>query len=70
MDKVIEVVGLAILGLTVVFLFAFIFAFITCWAWSGSVAQIFHLPELTYSQAYWLNVLGGMICKSSSISKP
>jgi hypothetical protein len=69
MDKLIGFLGVAILGLAFIFLLAFILAWITQWAWSGSVAQIFHLTELTYWQAYCLNVLGGMLCKNSSVSK-
>jgi len=69
MDKLI--VGLmAFIGLfAVIVLFAFISAFVTQYTWDNSVAQIFHLQSLTFWQAFCLNVLGGMVCKSSSIGK-
>ena len=67
MDKFITALGFAVFMFVMVVLFAFLFAIITKWAWAYSIAEIFHLPELTFWQAYWLNVLGGMVCKSSSI---
>ena len=67
MDKLIAMFALAIGLLMFIFLFAFLSAFITRIAWEYSVAQIFHLPLLTYWQAYALNILGGMVCKSSSV---
>lgn len=61
MEKIITIVITAV----IVGALAFPFAFITQWAWDGSVAEIFHLPEITYWQAFWLNILGGMLCKGS-----
>lgn len=69
MDKLLALLFGALLIFVVVMFFAFLFAVITQWAWAGSVAQIFHLPELDFWQAFWLNVLGGMVCKGSSTSK-
>lgn len=66
MEKILLMVAAAVFGFAIALLFAFIFAIITQWAWAGSVAQVFHLPELTFNQAFWLNVLGGMVFKSSS----
>ena len=68
MDKFIAVVLTALGMFVIVLVLAFVFAIITQWAWAGSIAQIFHLPELTFFQAFWLNMLGGMVCKSSSVS--
>lgn len=66
MDKLIA--GLFVAGLMVlmVLVFSFFFALITQIAWAYSVAEIFHLPELTFMQAFALNVLGGMVCKGSN----
>ncbi len=69
MDKL--VVGLFGFGfvLLFVFLFSLLGAIITQWAWSNSVGEIFHLADLTFWQAFWLNVLGGMLFKSSASAK-
>ena len=68
MDKlIVGLFGFALI-LVFVFLFALLGAIITQWAWANSVAEVFHLADLTFWQAFWLNVLGGMLCKSSSVS--
>lgn len=61
---VVVVASMAVFGLVLVF--AFVFAFVTQMAWDGSVGEVFHLPNLTFFQAFWLNMLGGMVCKASS----
>jgi hypothetical protein len=66
MDKFIKVLGVFAFTVCCIFMLAFLFAFITRWAWSGSIVPIFHVQEITYWQAYWLNVLGGMVCKGTS----
>ena len=48
----------------IIVVLALLFAVITQWAWAGSVAQIFHLQPLTFMQAFWLNVLSGMLFKT------
>jgi hypothetical protein len=63
MDKFIATFMLAFVLL---FVLALIGAVFTQWGWNGSIAQIFHLSDLTFMQAFWLNVLGGMVCKGSS----
>jgi hypothetical protein len=69
MEKLLTLMFSAFLVFLLVVFFAFLFAVITQWAWAGSIAQVFHCSELTFSQAFWLNVLGGMLCKSSGSSK-
>ena len=66
MDKLLAVMFGAVAIFAMLVFFAFLFAIITQWAWAYSIAQIFHLPELTFSQAFWLNVFGGMVFKGSS----
>ena len=66
MEKLFAVLFVAPIGFVVILFFSLLFAVITQLAWSGSVAQVFHLPELTFFQAFWLNVLGGMVFKGSS----
>ena len=66
MDKLIAGLFMFLVVFVVTLAFSLILAVVTQWAWSGSIAQIFHLPELTFFQAFWLNVLGGMVCKGSS----
>ena len=61
MDKIIA--GL-LLGFTIfaaVLGLSLLFAIVTQIAWEHSVAEIFKLPLLTFWQAFWLNVLGGML---------
>ena len=65
MDKLFVFLAAALMLFSVVILFAFLGGIITQWAWAGSVAEIFHLPGLTFWQAFCLNLLGGMVCKGS-----
>lgn len=66
MEKLIAGLLVGFIVFCMVLVFSLLFAVITQWAWAGSVAQIFHLPELNFWQAFWLNVLGGMVAKGSS----
>jgi hypothetical protein len=66
MTKLMAALFAMVFVFTLVLMFAFIFAIITQWAWANSIAQIFHLQELDFWQAFWLNVLGGMVCKGSN----
>jgi hypothetical protein len=68
MEKFAAFIGGALIIFLMVVLMALLFAIITQWAWAGSVGQIFHLPDLTFFQAFWLNVFGGMVFKGSSAS--
>jgi hypothetical protein len=65
-EKLVAASGVVILLFGLMLVFAFLFAFVTQLAWAGSVAQIFHLPELNFWQAFCLNLLGGMVCKGSA----
>ena len=67
MDKLIALIFMSLFAFGVVVVFSLFGAIVTQWAWEGSVAQIFHLPGLSIWQAFWLNLLGGMVCKSSSL---
>lgn len=69
MEKLIVALFGALFLFVLTVFFAFLFAVITQYAWANSVAQIFHLSELTFWQAFWLNVFGGMVFKGSSVSK-
>jgi hypothetical protein len=53
--------GLMVFVLLVVL--AFVFAVVTMWAWNNSVAEIFHISEIGFMQAWWLNVLSGVLFK-------
>ena len=66
MEKLILAVTLFVAAFFIIILGSLLFAVITQWAWAGSIGQVFHLPDLTFWQAFWLNTLGGMVCKGSS----
>ena len=66
MEKLIVALFGALFLFVLTVFFAFLFAIIAQYAWANSIAQIFHLSELTFWQAFWLNVLSGMLFKSTS----
>lgn len=53
----------------VLFLFAFINAFIIKVAWQYSLTEMYNLAEPTYLQAFALSILTGSLFKSSTMSK-
>lgn len=57
-------IGVFILGI----LISLLFAWVTQIAWQYSVGEIFHLPNLTFWQAFWLNMFGNTVVRSSSSS--
>lgn len=65
MEKlIIEFVLLFVIGL----IFSFLGAIITQYAWDHSVVELFKFPEISFWQAFCLNLLGSMVCKSSARS--
>jgi hypothetical protein len=69
MDKLFAFFVGALLVFIGVVLVAGLFAIVTQWAWSGTLVELFHFPELSLFQAWKLNILGGLLCKGSSSSK-
>jgi hypothetical protein len=69
MDKLITVILVAAFAFCLVVALSLVFAIFTMWAYNGSVAEMFHVQQIGFVQAFWLNVLGGLLCKSSSGSK-
>ncbi len=68
MKELMAVLGFAAFGFLLILFISFLGAVVTKIAWAYSVAEIFHLSELTFLQAFALNVLGGMVCKGSNAS--
>jgi hypothetical protein len=54
-----------ITAVAVVIMFAFILSFVVQWAWDGVMVSAFALPSLTLLQAFQLNLLAGLLVKSS-----
>jgi uncharacterized membrane protein len=63
-----KVVGAVVLMLVMVFVLALLGAIVTQYAWDHSIAEIFKLPEISFFQAFCLNLFGGMVFKSSGSS--
>jgi hypothetical protein len=59
MEKLITTV----LAIVLAFILAFPLAWVTQYAWNHSVAEIFHLQEIDFWQAFCLNILGGALFK-------
>jgi len=65
-DDVGTVVGLAIAGLVGLAIVAIIIAFPTMWLWNWLMPVIFSLPEIGFWQALGLNLLSGILIKSTT----
>lgn len=57
-----------VLGFLIVAVVAMVLAVPTMLAWNYSMPHIFHLPEVGFWEAFSLNILSGMLIKSSSTS--
>jgi len=70
MDDFAEAVAAALLvvfgAVVLVFVVGIIFAFPTMWLWNWLMPEIFNLTEITIWQAFGLNLLSGILLKSST----
>ena len=57
--------GLLLVGVGIVVGAALVFALITEWAWNGTMPVIFGLPTITFWQGFQLNLLSGILLKST-----
>lgn len=63
--KVLGIVGAALAAILII---AAVFGIVTTWAWNETMPAIFGLPTITWLQGFALNLLGGALFKSTSIS--
>lgn len=56
--------GLVIVGMLVGI--ALLTGWITMLGWNATMPYLFGLKTITYMQGFWLNVLGGLLFKSST----
>jgi len=68
MNKITEIIGTVLLVLFIVAVLAFILAFPTLWLWNWLMPAIFGLTKITFWQAVGINILSGILFKSSSSS--
>jgi hypothetical protein len=45
--------------------YGFIFAFFTMWLWNWLMPDIFGLKEISFMQAFGINILSGILFRSS-----
>lgn len=66
MEKIIA--GIFAIAVFLIFLAAFnvIIAFPVKWCWNYTVVYIWHLPSITWGQAWCLTFLAGILLKSSN----
>ena len=65
MDKVFVVVGAAIFGLAGLVLFSFLLSWPVYMLWNGCLVDATGVKEVTWLQAWGLNILAGIMFKSS-----
>jgi hypothetical protein len=68
MDKIIAALLVILGGFALVLIVAALSSVVTMFAWDHSIAQVTTLPQLNLTQAFFMNVLGGMLFKSASLS--
>lgn len=68
MEKILGIVGTALLVLGVIAVIAIIVAFPTMWLWNWLMPAIFGLTKIGFWQAVGINFLSGILFKSTSSS--
>ena len=69
MDKVFVVVGAVIVGLAGLMLFSFLLSWPVYMLWNGCLVDATGVEEVTWLQAWGLNILFGIMFKSGLSSK-
>jgi hypothetical protein len=68
-ESVTIIIGGAVTLFTVIFGIALLFAFPTMWLWDWLIPTLFGLKEITLLQAAGINMLSGILFKSSASTK-
>lgn len=68
-DKLIALVGAAVLFCMLVIAFGLLLAFPTMWLWNGLCPELFGLKPVSLMQAWGLLVLCGLLFKNDTSSK-
>lgn len=66
METVLKILGLIMLGVLLVIVIALLFTFPTLWLWNWLMPPLFGLTKITFWQALGINILAGMLFKSSN----
>jgi hypothetical protein len=68
METLAKIVGVVVLVAGLIVVMALVFALPTMWLWNWLMPEIFGLKVITFWQALGLNMLSGILFKSSSKS--
>ncbi len=68
MEKFVTYLGIGVVSLVLIVLVAAAFAFPTLWLWNWLMPSIFGLTKITFWQSLGINILSGLLFKSSNIN--
>lgn len=68
MEKFVTYLGIVVLALFLIVLVALVFTFPTLWLWNWLMPSIFGLTKITFWQALGINILSGMLFRSSNVN--
>ena len=68
-EKFCTLVGVIVVTVVVLFVYAMLFAFPVMWLWNWLMPYLFGLNTITVWQALGLNLLCGLLFRGSSVSK-
>ena len=66
MEKLLVLVFAVVIGVLIGVFAGAIFALPTMWLWNGLMPDIFHLPTISFFQAWGLLILSHLLVKGSS----
>ena len=69
MDTLVKIIGAVVLALVILLAIALLLTLPTMWLWNWLMPVIFGLKTITFWQALGLNILCGILFRSSTSSK-
>lgn len=69
MEKFSKFVGAVVVGLSIIFLIALVFAFPTMWLWNWLMPMLFGVTKIGVLEALGVNLLTGILFRSSGSNK-
>lgn len=69
MDTFFKIIGAIVTVLAIIFIFAILMGYPVMWLWNWLIPVIFGLTKINIWQAIGLNLLCGLLIRSSSINK-
>lgn len=66
MEKIFSIIGIFFCGIIILIILAILLGFPIMWLWNWLMPIIFELPKIKFLQAVGLNLLSGLLIRSTN----